>query len=92
MPTYVFTKESFLKFLESHLNDDVVVIVSSDVTDFRREKMESYVGEKEYFLIEFAVAADILKVGDDEFDELMKYTVVFADKDELSDDGRKALR
>lgn len=92
MPAYVFSRESFMKFLESHLDEDTVVVVSSDITGFKVEKTESMVGEKEYCFTEFAVPADIFRADEDEIDELMKYAVIFIDKDMLSEAGIKAIR
>ncbi|AIG99341.1 AF2331 family protein [Archaeoglobus fulgidus] len=92
MPTYVFSKESFLKFLEGHLEDDVVVVVSSDVTDFCKKLSESMVGEKEYCFAEFAFPADIFDADEDEIDEMMKYAIVFVEKEKLSEAGRNAIR
>jgi len=92
MPTYIFSKDSFLKFLEKYLKDDIAVIVSSDVTNLKKEKIESFIGEKDYFLVEFGIPCDVLRVDEDEFDELIKYTVVFVDKDVLSETGKKSLR
>ena len=92
MPTYVFTKEGFLKFLEGHLEDDVVVVVSSDVTEFRKELTDSMVGKKEYYFMEFAVSADIFEASEDDVDEMMKYTVIFVERDMLSEVGEKAMR
>ncbi len=92
MPTYIFSRESFMRFLESHLDEDVVVVVSSDLTDFKKERTDSLVGEKDYFFMEFAVAGDILDASEDEVDELMKYAVVFVEKDLLSEVGKKAIR
>ncbi len=92
MPAYVFSRESFLKFLEGHLDEDVVIVVSSDITDFRVEKTESMVGEKEYCFTEFAIPADIFNADEDEIDELMKYAVVFVDKGMLSEAGVKVVR
>ena len=46
MPTYVFGKESFLKFLEGHLSDDTVIVVSSDITNFDKRRVKSYTGEE----------------------------------------------
>ena len=92
MPTYIFSKNSFLDFLEKYLKDDVVIVVSSDVTDLKKEKLESFVGEKDYFLTEFGIPCDILKVDEDEFDELIKYAIIFVDKEKLSEEGKKSLR
>jgi len=93
MPTYLFGKDSFLEFIKKYLDEDTVVIVSSDVTDLSLEKMESHLGVKDYFKIEFVVSADVLKSKDeDEFDEKFKYAIVFVKKDELTEDGLKALR
>ncbi len=92
MPAYVFGKESFLKFLEGHLDEDVVIVVSSDVTDFRKEVTESLVGEKEYCFAEFAIPADIFDADKEELDELMKYAIVFVEKEMLSESGKKAVR
>ncbi len=92
MPTYVFTKEGFLKFLEGHLEDNVAIIVSSDVTELKLERLQSHVGEKDYYLTEFAVSADVFELDEDAFDELPKYAIIFADKEELSSVGREVLR
>jgi len=92
MPAYVFSRESFMKFLESHLYEDTVVVVSSDITGFKVERTDSMVGEKEYCFTEFAVPADIFRADEDEIDELMKYAVIFVDKDLLSEAGSKAIR
>ncbi|RLI79756.1 hypothetical protein DRP04_08875 [Archaeoglobales archaeon] len=92
MPAYIFGKEAFLRFLEGHLDEDTVVVLSSDITEFKKEEMESYVGKKEYYLVEFGVPADILNIGEEEFDELMKYAVVFIEKDMLSEVGKKNIR
>ncbi len=92
MPTYIFSKDSFLKFLEKYLKDDIAVVVSSDVTNLKKKKIESFIGEKDYFLVEFGIPCDVLRVDEDEFDELIKYTVVFVDKDVLSETGKKSLR
>jgi hypothetical protein len=92
MPAYVFNRESFLRFLEGQFDEDTVVIVSSDTTELKKERVESYVGEKDYFLVEFGVPADIVELNEEEFDELVKYTIIFVERDELSDAGKKALR
>uniref|UniRef100_A0A7C2NAK6 AF2331-like domain-containing protein n=1 Tax=Archaeoglobus fulgidus TaxID=2234 RepID=A0A7C2NAK6_ARCFL len=92
MPAYVFSKESFLRFLEGHLDDDVVIVVSSDITDFRKEKTESLIGEKDYCFAEFAIPADIFNAEEEELDELMKYAIVFVEKELLSEAGKKAVR
>ncbi len=93
MPTYVFEKDAFLEFIKKYLEEDTVVLVSSDVTDVKVEEMESHLGRKEYFRVEFTISADVLKNRDvDEFDEKFKYAIVFAKKDELTEEGLKALR
>jgi len=81
-----------MRFLEGHLDEDIVVVVSSDVTEFRKERTESMVGEKDYFFVEFAVAGDVFKAKEDEVDEMMKYTIIFVEKEMLSEIGNKAVR
>ncbi len=92
MPAYVFSRESFLKFLEGHLDEDVVVVVSSDVTDFCKKLSDSMVGEKEYCFAEFAIPADIFNADEEEIDEMMKYAIVFVEKEMLSEAGKNAIR
>ncbi len=93
MPTYLFSKDSFLEFIEKYLEDNTVVIVSSDITDVELEKMESHLGVKDYFKVEFVISADVLKNKDiDEFDEKFKYAIVFVKKDDLTDEALKAVR
>ncbi len=93
MPTYLFGKDAFLEFIKKYLEDDTVVIVSSDVTDVSLEKMESHLGVKDYFKVEFTISADVLKDRDvDEFDEKFKYAIVFVKKDDLTDEALKAVR
>jgi|Deesub1362A_J573_1020465.scaffolds.fasta_scaffold00239_50 uncharacterized protein (DUF927 family) len=92
MPTYVLSKESFLKFIEGHFDEETVVVVSSDQTAVRREKITSHLGEKEYFLTEIAIAADVFNLDDEEYDEAVKYTIVFIDRNELSEEGRNSIR
>lgn len=93
MPTYLFSKDAFLDFIKKYLEDDTVVIVSSDITDVELEKMESHLGVKDYFKVEFTISADVLKSKDiDEFDEKFKYAIVFVKKDELTDEALKAVR
>ena len=92
MPTYVFSKESFLKFIEGHLEDDVVVVVSSDQTGVRKETISSHLGEKDYYITEIAIASDVFNLNEEEFDEAVKYTIIFVDRDELSEEGRNSIR
>ncbi len=93
MPTYLFSKDAFLDFIKKYLEDDTVVMVSSDVTDVNLEKMESHLGVKDYFKVEFTISADVLKSKDvDEFDEKFKYAIVFVKKDELTDEALKVVR
>jgi len=91
MPTYVFGKESFLKFLEGHLSDDTVIVVSSDIASFDKRRVKSYTGEGDYYFVEFGIP-DIFELNEDEVDELMKYAGIFVEKDELNEEGRKQLR
>ena len=91
MPTYVFGKESFLKFLEGHLDEETVIVVSSDITNFNKRRVESYTGEGDYYFVEFGIP-DIFELNEDEVDELMKYAIIFIDKDELNEEGKKQLR
>lgn len=93
MPTYIYGKEAFLKFVEKHLGEDTVILVSSDVIDLRLEKLESHVGLKEYFVVETALAADVLISKDlDKFDEKPKYMIAFLAEEELTEDARKSVR
>ena len=93
MPTYLFSKDAFLEFINKYLEEDTVVIVSSDVTDVNLEKMESHLGVKDYFKVEFTISADVLKNKDvDEFDEKFKYAIVFVKKNELTEEALKAVR
>ncbi len=89
MPTYVFSKEAFMRFLESHLDDETVAVVSSDEVKMRRERVKSHLGEGDYYFSEFAVSADVFE-GD--FEDAVKYLVVFASLDELTEKGRNAIR
>ncbi|WP_202319518.1 AF2331 family protein [Archaeoglobus neptunius] len=92
MPTYIFSRDAFIRFLEAHLDEDVVVVVSSDITDFKKERTDSMVGEKDYYFMEFAVAGDLFQVDEEGVDELMKYAIIFVEKELLSEVGKKAVR
>ena len=93
MPTYLFSRDAFLDFIKKYLEEETIVIVSSDVTDVSLERMESHLGVKDHFKVEFTISADILKSRDvDEFDEKFKYAIIFVKKDELTDEALKAVR
>jgi hypothetical protein len=93
MPTYLFGKDSFLEFVKKYLGDDTVVVVSSDVLDVSMEKIESHLGVKDHYKVEFAISADIFKEKDvDEFDEKIKYVMVFVKKNDLTESALKSIR
>jgi hypothetical protein len=93
MPTYLFGKDSFLEFVKKYLDEDTVVIVSSDVLDVSIEEMETHIGVKENYRVEFAISSDVLKERDiDEFDEKFKYAIVFVRRDDLTDSALRSIR
>ena len=94
MPTYVFDREGFLKFLEKNLHEDTMVLVSSDVTDVDTASGDSYgLGKRDFYMVTTGVVADVFKEKDiDEFDEKPKYLVVFVSKDELTDEAVEKAR
>ena len=92
MPTYLFGENSFLDFIKKNIEGRIAV-VSSDILDVDIEEMETHLGVKKHFVVKFAISADVFKDVDlDEFDELLKYAVVFVDKEKLSEEGKKAMR
>ncbi len=91
MPTYVFNEKSFLEFVKKNVEGSFAV-VSSDVLDVDVEEMETHLGKKKVFVVKFAVSAGVFNLNVDEFDELIKYAVVFVSKDNLSEEGKKAVR
>ena len=92
MPTYLFGEDSFLDFVKRNVEGKVAV-VSSDVVDVDIEEIETHLGVKKHFVVKFAISADIFKDVDlDEFDELLKYAVVFVERDKLSEEGKRAIR
>jgi len=92
MPTYVFEENSFLDFIKKNVEGSVAV-VSSDVVDVDIEEMETHLGVKKHFVVKFAISADVFRDLDlDEFDELLKYAVVFVEREKLSEEGKKAIR
>ncbi|AEA48126.1 AF2331 family protein [Archaeoglobus veneficus] len=94
MPTYVFDKEGFMKFLEKNLGEDTMVIVSSDVTDIDEASGNSYgLGKRDFYMVTIGVVADVFKEKDvDEFDEKPKYLVVFTSSDELTSEAIEKAR
>ena len=85
--------ESFLDFIKKYLDEDTVVVVSSDVLDISMEKIESHLGVKDHYKVEFAISADVFKKKDiDEFDEKIKYVMIFVKKEDLTEFALKSIR
>ncbi len=91
MPTYVFSEGSFIDFAKRNVEGNVAV-VSSDVMDVDVEEMETHLGKKKVFVVKFAVSSEVFNLTPEEFDDLIKYAVIFVDKDDLSEEGKRALR
>ena len=94
MPTYVFDRDGFLKFLEKNLREDIMVVVSSDITDVDVTSDDSHgLGKRDFYMVTTGVVADVFKEKDvDEFDEKPKYLVVFVSRDELTDEAIERAR
>ncbi|WP_457550865.1 AF2331 family protein [Archaeoglobus sp.] len=53
--------------------------------DVNVEEIETHLGVKKYFVVKFAISADVFKDVDlDSFDELLNYAVVFVERDRIS--------
>jgi len=56
---------------------------------FNRKRVKSYTGESDYYFFEFGVP-DIFELNEDEVDELMKYAIIFVEKDKLNKEEKTA--
>jgi hypothetical protein len=93
MPNYIFEKNAFTKFIEKHLKDDTVVLVSSDFDDSEAQRIESHIGLKDYFEVKAKVLADVFKEKDaGEFDDKFKYVVVFASSEDFTEKALEKIR
>lgn len=95
MPTYIFDKDAFVEFVKKHLEEDTVVVVSSDFADSEIKPIDTGtgIGLKDYFVVKNYVSADIFKEPDaEEFDCMFRYMMVFCEKDDLTDDAVKKIR
>jgi len=93
MPTYIFDKDAFLDFVKKHLDENTVVVVSSDFTDSEIEKIDSPVGKKDYFVSRTHISADIFRNPDSEdYDGMFRYMTVFCESDELTDEAFRKVR
>jgi hypothetical protein len=93
MPSYIFEKNALTKFIEKHLKDDTVVVVSSDFDDSELQRIESHIGLKDYFEVKANVVADVFKEKDaGKFDDKLKYVVVFASNKDFTDEALKEIR
>jgi hypothetical protein len=56
-------------------------------------KIESHLGVKDYYKVEFLISGDVFKEKDiDEFDEKIKYVMIFVKKEDLTESAIKSIR